>query len=609
MATTIKSSALDFQNIKNNLKNHLIKQPEFADYNFEGAALSNLLDVLAYNTHLNALTANFALNESFLGTAQLRSSLVTLSEGLGYIPDSKTSSSALVKMAFNLSGIAGRENTYSIASGYKFTSQVEDVIYTFQTQESIIATDDGNGYYRFQTLAGDTNIPIFEGSAKTKSFIAGDADENTLYIIPDTKMDISTAVIRVFESATSNSFTTYTNINDATTINSQSTIYILKEMPNGYYELSFGNGTTLGETPTPGAKITVSYLASQGANADNALTFAPVDSVTITATDTKRPRVTTVQRSAGGGEKESIESIRKNAPFQYAAQNRMVTHTDYSSLVLRNFSTLIKDIKSWGGEDNLKPEFGTVFMSVLFNNDVTTARIDTTKIAIQDLARQLAVASFDLKFTDPVKTFIEVETFFQFNPKLTTISLNAVQEDVRQLIESYFKTTVGKFEGSFRRSNMLSLIDESSPAILSSRADVKMQQRFTPILNTEEDHSFSFPVAIADPDDVNHRISSSSFVFRNQTCAVKNQLKTNKLQVINLSTNLPVVDNVGSYSPIAGTVNITGLTVSQVTGGATDIKLSVVPANQSAISPEREYVLEHDAVRSTAKGVIVEASN
>ena len=51
MATTIKSTDLDFNNIKNNLKLFLAQKPEFADYNFEASGLSNLLDVLAYNTH------------------------------------------------------------------------------------------------------------------------------------------------------------------------------------------------------------------------------------------------------------------------------------------------------------------------------------------------------------------------------------------------------------------------------------------------------------------------------------------------------------------------------------------------------------------------------
>ena len=609
MATTIRTTALDFVNIKNNLKTYLEQKPEFADYNFETSGLSNLLDVLAYNTHINALTANFALNESFLGTAQLRSSLVSLSEGIGYIPDSKTSSEGIVRLSMNLSGVSDRLPTITVPSGLRFESIVDEITYIFQTQETIIASDDGSGFYRFTTLDSDPNISVFEGTPKTKTFIAGDNDENTVYIISDENMDINTAVVRVYESPTATAFTTYTNILSATTINEQSTLYILKESPNGLYELTFGNGTTLGQTPEAGYRIEVDYLACNGASSDGALRFEPLDQITVSPTVDRTPTVSTISRSVGGGEKESIESIRKNAPFQYAAQNRMVTYADYSSLVLRNFSSLISDIKAWGGEDNLEPEFGTVFMSIKFNDDVSESRKDITKDSVRDLAEQLAVASFDLKFTDPITTFVEVETFFQFNPRLTTLSLNTVQEQVRSVIEQYFEDTVGGFERSFRRSNMLSLVDDISPAVLSSRASIKMQQRLTPSLNIERDYSFSYPAPIADPDDVEYRITTSSFTFRNQTCVVRNQLGSTKLQVINVSDNTVVVDNVGSYNPNAGRVNFIGLQIDALVGATQYITVSVVPANQSAISPQREYILEQDVPRSIARGVIVEAAN
>src|SRR6056300_1931885 len=120
MATTIKSSSLDFASIKNNLKSFLQEKEEFKDYNFEASGLSNLLDVLAYNTHINGLTANFALNESFLSTAQLRSSVVSHAETLGYIPQSKTAAQATLNISFNI----GLEQTdvpevLQIASGYR----------------------------------------------------------------------------------------------------------------------------------------------------------------------------------------------------------------------------------------------------------------------------------------------------------------------------------------------------------------------------------------------------------------------------------------------------------------------------------------------------------
>lgn len=604
MATTIKSTSLDFDAIKNNLKTFLAEKQEFADYNFEASGLSNILDVLAYNTHYNGLTANFALNESFLGTAQLRSSIISLAEGIGYIPDSKTSSQAIIKMSVNLSGVSGRPANLQLSSGFKFNATVDETEYVFQTQENLSASDNGEGLYIFRDASGSDNIKVYEGTARVKTFLITKKEENAVYIIPDTSIDIDTAVVRVFESASSSVFATYTDILKATTINSNSTLYILKESPNGFYELSFGNGTTLGRAPSAGNKVTVSYLASSGSASDTAKIFEPQNQVQVAGTGYS-VSVTTVSKSVGGGEKESIESIRKVAPFQYASQNRMVTAVDYSTLVLRNFSTLIKDIQSFGGEDALNPKFGTVFLSILFNADVDDATVQVTKDSIVDLASQLSVASFNIEFEDPVKTFIETQTFFQFNPNLTTLSRNTIQDNVTNTIDTYFENNTGKFSQSFRRSNLLTEVDDVSPAILSSRADIRVQRRFTPTLTSIQDHTLRYAVDIADTDDVNYVITSSAFTYKNKTCILRNKLKTNKLEVFNQDDREVIVDNVGSY--LNDTVSIVGLQIDNFVGAEGYIKVSAKPANESAVTPFRNDVLEHDKSRSFSRIVDVDS--
>jgi len=609
MATTIKSTALDFQAIKNNLKEYLEQEKEFKDFNFEASGLSNVLDVLAYNTHMNALTANFALNEAFLGTAQLRSSLVSLSEGIGYIPDSRNGSLAQIKMSLNLSGISNPSPRLSLSAGYKFASSVDEVDYTFQTTETITASNDGCGVYEFKLDNGSNIIPIKEGISKTKTFISGDNTENITYIIPDKNLDLSTAVVKVYPHPTSDEFTSYSNILETTVINENTTIYILKEMPNGYFELTFGNGTTLGKTPLPGNKIVVEYLSVAGEDANFASVFEPVSAIANVAPQVNQvPTVTTESRSSGGADKESTESIRKNAPFQYASQNRMVTHADYSSLVLRNFSSLIKDIKSWGGEDNIVKQYGCVYMSVLFNSDIPQATVDATKTSILDLAEQLAIASFDLKFSDPVKTFVELDTKFQFNERLTSLTLNTIKSQVEDVIRNYFIENTGKFDLAFRRSNLLTLMDDVSTAVLSSRTDVKMQQRITPILGGKYDYKLKFPVDIAVQDDDEYIISSTNFTLAGVNCKIQNKLSSNTLQVINLQDNRVIADDVGYYTT-DGNIHLVGLQVDSLIAGQTQIKISAVTANQSAIVPTRNDVLEYDESASKVTGVLTTATN
>lgn len=665
MATTIRSTSLDFNAIKNNLKTFLAKQDEFKDYNFETSGLSNILDVLAHNTHVNGLIANFALNESYLGTAQLRSSLVSLAEGVGYIPDTNTASIAKVRLYFTTT-TTPRESTVALPAYTQFTSSVNGVAYTFQTVEAYYATDDGNGFYEFQTSTGSNQISLYQGNYKTKNFLVGEYEDNPIYVIPDKTIDADTTTVTVYESATSTAGVPYQNIINVATISASSTVYILKEAPNGYYELSFGDGSTFGIAPSAGKKITVQYLSTAGAEANGAIVFTPKQSFS-TDDFTATINVTTIAASAGGGEKESIESIRQNAPFQYATQNRMVTAEDYASLIRRNYSTLIKDVVAWGGEDNLSPEFGAVYVSILFEADVSQALQTEVKQGIIELANQLSIVSFNVRFQDPTTTYIELDTYFQFNKNLTDQTLNSVSTGVKSIISNYFSANTGNFKQSFRRSNMLTLVDDYSNAILSSRADIRMQQRFVPstpnlisvinnlTLNTLNeaqinyvvdlvtkgkynfaatyliDNEYStknytdtradlastrivnsqtlrFPQPIAVPDDDTYAISSNTFVYNGQNCILRNALSSNVIQVVTPSGAV-VNANIGSYAAGSGVVTLNYFNPSSIAGGGTQIKLSAVPANQSAIAPTRNELLVYDPDRSTAVGVIVTATN
>lgn len=592
MATTIKSTELDFNTIKNNLKLFLAQKPEFADYNFEASGLSNLLDVLAYNTHYNALMANFALNESFLSSAQLRSSLVGLAGGLGYSVGSRKASFAVVNLQ-----VTNNDNPSSmtIPSGTKFTTTINSKSYTFQTRDALTALADGTGVYQF-TLNGNRNVPIYEGVTKRKTFIAGPSSENDTYVLPVKNLDLDTVIVRVYDSITSNRYDQYINIFDTTTIDETSRIYVMKESPNGYYELTFGNGVRLGRFPQAGDKIEVIYSAVAGPEANGGKTFVPTTTI-----DGRTLSVTTVSVSSSGSFKEEIESIRKNAPFQWAAQNRMVTAQDYAALVKRNFSNVVGDIKAWGGEDNIPADYGSVYLSIVFSTDDAVV-IENTKSDITALADDLSIASFDVQFTDPVETFIEVTTTFQFNPQLTSLDTTTVENSVLAAMQSYFDTSTGGFNQSFRRSNMLTEIDATDDAILSSRADIKMQKRFVP--DGSPSQTIFFAAAISVPDDDNFIVESDPFNFQSKPCVLKNRLDTNIIEIIEIASGNPLIDNAGTYDAVNGTITLLNFTGTILNGAY--IRVVATPANPSVISPLRNNIVRYDNQASRARAVITD---
>lgn len=609
MATSITSTALDFNNIKNELKTFLEQQDEFTDYDFEASALNNILDVLAYNTHFNGLIANFSLNESFLNTAQLRSSVVSIATSLGYTPITKTSSIGLVTVEVNLSELEERPATVDLPAFTRFTAKVDDITYTFQTKEVYTGTDVGGGIYRFADADGSTSLQIFEGQKKLKTFFVGEFNETNpdVYIIPDTGLDSKTVSVNVYENTSTETSTPYTNITAATSVSENSTIYILSEAPNGQYQLKFGANSTLGQEPKAGNKIEVDYISASGADANRATGFTPIDQINVNNTNFSL-NATTVSRSAGGGEKESIELIRRKAPFQFASQNRMVTPEDYTALISEQFGHLFSDIKSWGGQDASEPKFGTVFSSILFNDEVSAALQTTTKNSIVDLVNQKAVIAFNVEFADPIRTYIESDIFYQVNLELTPLTLNTLQNRVLTARNGYFTDNLGGFDKSFRRSNLLTLVDDVSPAVLSSRAVIRMQQRISPVFNARNTFLLTFPSQLALPDDNEFKLTSSPFFIGSRTCRIQNKLGTTQLQVVESGTGDIVVTSIGSYSTTDRTVRIDSFKPTARIG--TDfIKISVLPANQSAITPLNENLLVQDEESSVIRSVAVDATN
>ena len=595
MATTIRSTQLDFNTIKSRLKDYLKQQTEFADYDFEASGLSNILDVLAYNTHFMGLNANFALNESFMNTAQLRSSITSLAEGLGYVPKSYSSSKADLNLAVQISADT-RPTLITLPRGTSFTSSVGEISYTFQTRENFIATDDGTGLYQFLNATDGVAIPVFEGTEKTKTFFVGDVADNQVYVIPDITMDTSTIRVRVFPTASSSSFDTYINIQRALRITNDSKFFQIKEVPNGFYEIIFGDGTTTGKAPVAGNKIVIDYLSTQGTIANNASSFSPSSDVTVNGIDYTLV-TTTEAASAGGAYKESIESIRQNAPIAFTSQRRLVTAEDYKAQIQSNYGGFLDDVTSYSGADSVPAIYGVTYIGLKFKAGVSASRQQNVKDRIKtDLTDNMAIMSINTEYVDPVTTLLEISTTFNLDPDLTGSTSQALQTQVQNTINNFFTTNLKKFNKVFRRSNLLTLIDALDPSILNSKMEIKLKQSFVPTANIPLSYTISFPVSLAEPDDTISSLTTSQFTFNSQTCSIKNKVGTTKLQIISIDGTIEV-DNIGSYNNLTGIVNLVGFKPTSFEGS--EISISVFPANQNTIRPLRNYILDIDTTSSS----------
>jgi len=606
MATNITSTALDFASIKTSLKNYLKAKTEFADYDFEGSGLSNILDVLAYNTHFNGLIANLATNESFLHTAQLRSSLVSHAESLGFDIRSKTSSQVKFTASMNLAGVSGRAHTYTMPIDTVFTGTNEEGSHTFRTLAAYTATDDGTGSYTFKDADGTAAVVAYEGTNVTKTFFVGEASDRQVYIIPDDAIDTTSAVVKVYSSPTSTDNDEYTVLSKAIKVDSNSRYYTLRETPNGSYELNFGDGVTFGKAPESGSKIVVTYLRTNGGLANGCKAFTTQKAYSIGGT-AYAVSIVPQTNSAGGGDKQGIESIRQNAPSAFAAQQRLVTPEDYRATIAANFPT-VSDISVWGGQDNIPIAYGKVYIALDFNEGLAASAKQVVKDSIKtNFSDNLSVMSISPVFVDPTETYFELSTDITINPDLTSRASQTMENITNEKILSYFSDTINGFGKTFRRSNLLSDIDELDDGILNSKMEVKVQMRLIPVLNTDTAYEIIFPVPLAAPDDQNITIESTSFDVAGVSgkCVVRNKLSTNTLQIVNIDDSSSLVtDNIGTYDAAKGTIELTNFNPTLITGGVDYIKFSCPPQNQGTVKALRAFVFKHDADKSRVTSTV-----
>lgn len=468
-------SELDFDRIKANLKTFLEGQSEFSDYDFEGSALSVLLDILAYNTHYNAVYTNLAANEMFLDSARKRNSVVSLSKMLGYLPQSVTAPTATVDVS--VSAVTGSPTSLTLPAYSAFFTRVDNVQYNFYTRDAITVVPV-SGVYTFN------DIVLTEGKPLNFTYTVADG---VLYKIPNTNVDIDTLTVRVQETSGSAAYTSYTFADNIAEVGAQTRAYFLKEIDDGLFEVYFGDGI-VGYKPSNGNVVSLNYFTTNKDAANGARVFT-YNGVSLNGTVS----VNTVSVAAGGSDAESIDSIKFNAPKNYSAQNRAVTADDYKVILPQVFAN-VESVNVWGGEDNNPPIYGKVFICIKPKSGETLT--NATKDSIKNtILKGKNVVSIIPQIVDPQYLYIKLDTTVYYNPLATNNNEETIKTLVRQVITDYNDSDLKKFDGMFRFSKISRLIDASEDSILSNITTLSLVRSITPSIGTNT----SYIIGIENP--------------------------------------------------------------------------------------------------------------
>ena len=585
---------LDFNNIKNALKDYMRAQSDFTDYDFEGSALSQLIDVLAYNTYYTAFNTNMVVNELFLDSATLRDNVVALAKQLGYSPKSITSPTASLDFDITFTG-GSIPASVIFKAGTGFVTNYDNTLYRYVLKEDA-KVEVANGVASFSE-------EFFEGSLVTTRTEVNSVLKSQRFKIQNPAADLSTLVIKVYQSPTSSVFQEYKRADSILDIGSDDEVYFISEIEDEQYEIFFGDGV-LGKKLADGETIEMSYVVTSGPSSNGAKSFTfngrIQDENLVPITVPFTVSIGTVVKSSGGADIESIDKIKYNAPKFYASQNRAVTVNDFKAIV-RNIYPSISDIIVFGGEDQVPPAYGKVFIAIKPTEANTLSSF--TKNSLTEELKKYTVASIRPEFVDPSILYVEMTSKIYFDGTKTNLLPAQVAAEVSTAIQEYLKTSqTEKFNGKFRYSKFIGVIDNSNRAINSNDTDITLRKDFYAQINSSSYYEICYQNEFLKDCDDPVVSSTGMTVFEHPTYTSYLEDRNGKIVLYRLDSltgeKILLNDSVGDIDYVNGEIKLYDFTILKGSFSDNRIELRVKPANKD-IEVKREVYLDVDISKSS----------
>jgi hypothetical protein len=587
----LEVSDFDFDSIKANLKTFLQSQSEFSDYNFEGSGFAILLDILAYNTHYLGFNANMLANEMYLDSADIRKNIVSLAKMLGYTPSSVRAPIANLDITVN----DATGSTLTLPKGTVFTTSVLGTTYQYLTNQSYTITPT-NGVFLF------SNVNVYEGTLVTYRYVVDKNDSDQKFLIPSSNADTTTLKVSVQNSSSDTTTNIYSLAGGFNNVTDTSKIYFLQEEEDGKFEVYFGDGV-LGASLSDGNIVILEYIVTNKEESNGASSFT----ISTTINGFSDISITTNSVSQGGSVAETKESIRFNAPLNYSSQKRAVTTSDYETIVKSIYPNALS-VSVWGGEDDETPIYGVVKISIKAKSGSTLT--NSTKASIITALKPYNVASVRPVIVDPETTSILITSNVKYDSRLTAKTSETLKSDVLTTLENYNTDILQKFDGVFRYSKVVGLIDNTDTSIVSNITTIKIKKTFKPVLNTTARYNIYFRNALYNPvigynSSQGGILESSGFKINGDTTNVfyldddgQGNIRRYKIAggVRTYLNNTQGTINYSDGQITLDSLNITN--VENIRGQVSEVIELKVKPNSNDIVPVRDQIIEIDISNS-----------
>jgi hypothetical protein len=220
--------------------------------------------------------------------------------------------------------------------------------------------------------------------------------------------------------------------------------------------------------------------------------------------------INTVAISAGGAEKESVDSIKFNAPKAYSSHGRAVTKDDYINII-KNSTTIvpIESVSVWGGDEEVPQILGKMFIAIKPTGGYTITQSQKDRL-LNEVIKPISIITVIPEIVDINYTYIRINSNILFNKSNSIISPDYLIQLTKAVIIDFTNTTLNKFNSTFVLPDLIYAIRKIDSSVVSVDAEILAEKYLTPTLNTNNTYTlkFGFPIK---RDFLNGSIESSPY--------------------------------------------------------------------------------------------------
>ena len=577
-------NALEFNEIKAQIKEFLRSQDQFSDYDFEGSSLTVLIDTLAYNTYYTAVNANLAVNEGFLETAVMRENVVKLARMIGYTPKSARSARTTVDIAVQTPFPYPKSVTISAGLVLNFTG-LDNNNFVFS-----IPTDTSQSVDSLTGIATFSNTVLFEGLFLTDTFVK-DTTQRQRFILTNDKVDTTSMIVEV----TSGTITEkYLQATDITKIDANSKVFFLEESEYQIPEILFGDGV-VGKALANGDVVTVKYTTSAGTGANGLKVFENIGTFrdNLNNSITSGISITATSFPDGGSEPETTEAIKFSAPKFYSAFGRAVSTRDYEAIIPQIYPN-VASIACYGGEEAEPPEFGKVFLAIKPKNADKLSLSE--KNSVLKKLREYSVAAIQPTIIDPSILYVDMVSFVYYNPNNTRRTPAEIKNLVITILTALNSSgEFNKFGGKFKYSRIQNIIDDAERSITSNITRIMMRKNIAIDLNQRVNYKICYGNRINQQTSTDPAIISSGFKIVgddiNTYYLNDDGAGTLRLYYVKGTGEFEYIDGLwGSVDYDMGEIVINDLIIQSTAVANNTLQLKAVPKSNDLVSLRETYI-------------------